>query len=168
MTADVTDRIAGELLALLPFYHKRVFRPNEHGITGMKAAQYRTLGILMKSGILPMSELGKRQYISKPYMTVLVDQLIIDGYAERIPDARDRRVINIAITQKGKKHLKQAFSIYKEDVKQLLSSLGPEDLDELLRSLETLSCILSKIPPPEPAKPQEREKGPERQAGGRL
>jgi DNA-binding MarR family transcriptional regulator len=146
MATDVRDRIAEQLLALLPFYHKRVFRPAEHGVTGMMAAQYRTLGVLLRAGTLPMSELGRRQYISKPYLTVLVDQLIRDGHVERIPDTRDRRVINIAITLKGKKHLRQAGSMYKDDVKLLLADLGPDDLEELCRSLESLQNILSKIP----------------------
>jgi DNA-binding MarR family transcriptional regulator len=145
MTTDIRDRIAEDLIALLPFYHKRIFRPAEHGVTGMMAAQYRTLGVLMRAGTLPMSELGRRQYISKPYLTVLVDQLISDGDVERIPDTRDRRVINIAITPKGKKHLRQAGSMYKEDVKLLLTDLDSNDLEELCRSLETLRNILAKI-----------------------
>jgi DNA-binding MarR family transcriptional regulator len=106
VTDIIKERIAENLMALLPFYHKKIFGPTGQGITGMQAAQYRTLGVLMRGGTpLSMSELGKRQYISKPYMTVLVDQLIQDGYVQRIPDTVDRRVINIAITAEGKRHL---------------------------------------------------------------
>ena len=144
MTDDRRDMIADNLLALLPFYHKKIFR-SEHGITGMQAAQYRLLGVLMRGGTLPMSELGKRLYISKPYMTILVDQLIREGHVERTPDTRDRRVINITITSSGSKHLKQAGALYKDDVKNLLSDLNTEDLEELCQSLEKLRSILSKI-----------------------
>jgi DNA-binding MarR family transcriptional regulator len=104
VTDDIRDRIAGDLLALLPFYHKRVFRA-EHGISGMQAAQYRVLGLLMSAGVLPMSVIGKRLYISKPYMTVLIDSLVEGGHVERLPDTGDRRVINVAITGKGKTYL---------------------------------------------------------------
>ncbi len=90
MTDLIKERIAENLIALLPFYHKKIFRPGL-GKTGMQVAQYRTLGVLMREGTpLPMSELGKRLYISKPYMTVLVDQLIRDGHVQRIPGTRDR------------------------------------------------------------------------------
>jgi DNA-binding MarR family transcriptional regulator len=76
VTDHIKERIAENLIALLPFYHKKIFRPGQ-GTTGMQTAQYRTLGILMREGhALPMSELGKRMYNSKPYMTMLVDQLI--------------------------------------------------------------------------------------------
>jgi DNA-binding MarR family transcriptional regulator len=146
MTDIVKERVAENLIALLPFYHKKIFGPGGQGITGMQAAQYRLLGVLMKVGTpLSMSELGKRQYISKPYMTILVDQLIQDGCVQRIPDPGDRRVINIAITPEGKRHLKQAASRYKETIKNMLSELDSQDLEDLCQSLEKLRNIIAKI-----------------------
>jgi DNA-binding MarR family transcriptional regulator len=146
VTDQIKERIAENLIALLPFYHKKIFGPGGQGITGMQAAQYRILGVLKREGTpLSMSELGKRQYISKPYMTILVDQLIQDRYVERIPDTRDRRVINIAITAEGKRHLKQVASRYKETVKNMLSELDSQDLERLCQSLEKLRNIISRI-----------------------
>ena len=146
MTDVIRERVAENLIALLPFYHKKIFGPGGQGITGMQAAQYRILGVLKREGNpLSMSELGKRQYISKPYMTILVDQLIQDGYVQRIPDTMDRRVINIAITAEGKRHLRQAASRYKENVKNILSDLDRQDLEDLCQSLEKLRNIISRI-----------------------
>jgi DNA-binding MarR family transcriptional regulator len=145
VTDTIKERIADNLVALLPFYHKKIFRPGI-GITGMQAAQYRTLGILMREGVpLPMTELGKRLYMSKPYMTALIGQLIRDGLVQRIPDTRDRRVINIAITPEGGRHLKQAASLYKENIKNILSDLSGQDLEDLCRSLEKIRSIISRI-----------------------
>jgi DNA-binding MarR family transcriptional regulator len=145
MTDTIREKIAEDLSALLPFYHKKLFRPHQ-GITGMQVAQYRTLGALTREGKpLPMSELGKRLYISKPYMTVLVDQLIRDGHVRRIPDAQDRRVINIAITSKGTKHLKQAASLYKETLRETLAGLDPQDLEDLSTSLGTIRKIIARM-----------------------
>jgi DNA-binding MarR family transcriptional regulator len=146
MTDIIKERVAENLIALLPFYHKKIFVPEGLGKTGMQTAQYRTLGALMRGGTpLSMSELGKRLYISKPYMTILVDQLIQDGHVQRLPDTTDRRVINIAITVEGKKHLKQAASRYKETVKNMLSELDSQDLEDLCQSLEKLRSIIAKI-----------------------
>jgi DNA-binding MarR family transcriptional regulator len=145
VTDIIEDRIAENLIALLPFYRKKIFGPGP-GITGVQAAQYRTLGVLMREGTpLSMSELGKRLYISKPYMTVLVDQLIRNGHVQRIPDTRDRRVINIAITPEGRKHLKPVASRYKENVKNILSDLDRQDLEDLCQSLDNLRNIISRI-----------------------
>ena len=139
------DRAAKDLLALIPFYHKHIIKTG-FGITGMQAAQYRVLGVLMKAGTLPMSEIGRRLYISKPYMTVLIDTLIGGGFVERRPGLTDRRVINITITEQGKKYLKQSVSLYKKDLKELLSILGDAELEDLCTSLESLKAILAKIP----------------------
>ena len=145
MKNDRLDRAADDLLTLMPFYHKHIMKTG-YGITGLQSAQYRVLGVLMKAGTLPVSEIGRRLYISKPYMTALIDTLIEGGFVQRQPDLSDRRVINITITEQGKKYLKQSVSLYKKDLKELLSILGDADLEELCTSLESLKAILAKIP----------------------
>jgi DNA-binding MarR family transcriptional regulator len=145
MADNIRDRIADDLLALMPFYHKHIMKTG-YGITGLQAAQYRVLGVLMKAGTLPTSEIGKRLYISKPYMTALVDTLIEGGYVERQPDPKDRRKVNISITEKGKKHLRQSVSLYKKDLKILLSTLDEKDVSVLCSSLKNLRSVLAKIP----------------------
>jgi DNA-binding MarR family transcriptional regulator len=145
MVEETLDQAAEYLLGLMPFYHKYIVKTG-FGVTGQQAAQYRVLGVLMKAGPLPMSEVGKRLYISKPYMTVLVDTLIAQSLVERRSDPSDRRIIQIAITSQGKSHLKQSVNLYKKDLKEILSSLPEEDLSHLCQSLERLHSVLEKIP----------------------
>ena len=145
MTGDTRDRAADDLLALMPFYHKHIMKTGFF-ISGIQAAQNRVLGVLMKAGTLPVSEIGRRLYISKPYMTALIDTLIEGGFVERQPDLADRRVINITITDQGKRHLKQSVTLYKNELKTLLAGLDDTDLEKLYTSLESLKAILAKIP----------------------
>jgi DNA-binding MarR family transcriptional regulator len=145
MAYDIQDQAADDLLALMPFYYKHIMKTGFF-ISGMQAAQYRVLGVLMKAGTLPVSEIGRRLYISKPYMTALIDTLIEGGFVERQPDLADRRVINITITEQGKRHLKQSITLYKNELKTLLSGLDDKDLEKLCSSLESLKAILAKIP----------------------
>ena len=133
------------MLSTLPFYRKRIFRSGPCA-TGVQAAQFRVLWALEREGILPMSELGKQLYISKPYMSTLVDHLIRDGYVECIPDTRDRRVININITPAGSKYLQRAAVEYRSDIKTLLSDPNDEDLEDLCQSLEKLHSIFARTP----------------------
>ena len=144
MEDTTLDRTAGYLLALLFFYHKQLFK-QECGITGVQAAQYRLLGMLMKEGSLSMSALGTRLYISKPYMTSLVDALIKDGFVERQSDLKDRRVINITVTAKGRDQLENVKCLYKNNVKHILSGLNTQDLEVLCSSAEKVASILSNI-----------------------
>jgi DNA-binding MarR family transcriptional regulator len=144
MNATTLDRTAGNILALLVFYHKQLFK-SEHGITGVQAAQYRLLGLLKKEGTQSMTALGTRLFISKPYMTSLVDALIMEGWVERQPDTKDRRVINIMITEAGNQHLHEAHDLYKSGVKKLLADLDENDLSDLCASSEMVATILKKI-----------------------
>jgi DNA-binding MarR family transcriptional regulator len=118
----------------------------KHTFTGLQIAQYHVLGVLMKHGTLPMSEIGQRLYISRPYMTALADSLIAEELVERLPDPSDRRVINIAITEKGKKHLRHSVTLYKHDLKDRLAALDTNDLDRLCTAADELERILAKIP----------------------
>jgi DNA-binding MarR family transcriptional regulator len=144
MPADIRDRTADALLALIPLYHKNVIRTS-HTFTGLQFAQYHMLGTLMKHGTLPMSKIGQRLYISRPYMTALTDSLIAENLVERLPDLADRRVVNIAITEKGKKHLRHSVTLYKHDLKERLAELDNHDLDVLCTASEELQRILARI-----------------------
>lgn len=145
MDERVREKISDDLIALLPFYHKKIFRPQQ-GVSGMQIAQYRTLGVLFREKkSLSMSELGKQLYISKPYMTVLVDQLIQEGYVERLRDPEDRRIVNISITRKGARYLKQAASHHRDTIRGLLDTLEPQDLDDLSSSLSTIRKIIARM-----------------------
>ena len=85
MAEDIRDRAADALLALIPLYYKNVIR-HRPSINGIQVAQLHTLGVLMKSRSMPMSEIGNRLYISRPYMTRLANLMIADGLVERRPD----------------------------------------------------------------------------------
>ena len=144
MPPDLRDRAADGLLALLPLYHRHILRTSA-GTSGLRIAQYRALGMLMKCGPLAMSELGRLLFISKPSMTVLADSLVENGWVERQNDEKDRRIIRIAILPAGKKHLRQAFDIYRADVRTLLAALSQQDLREMTGALDTLQALFAKL-----------------------
>ena len=69
-----------------------------------------------------------------------------DGYlVERRPDPADRRVINLAITEKGKIYLKQSLSWFKQDLKESLADIDDSDIGKLCTALENTYLILSKL-----------------------
>jgi Transcriptional regulators len=144
MAEDCRGRAADALIALIPLYYKNVMR-NRHAANGVLIAEYHTLGLLMKYKALPMSEIGDRLYISRPYMTRLADIMIGDGLVERQADPKDRRVTNLAITAKGKKFLKESVSKYKKDLMESFEGLTEDDLGHLGTALEEAYRILTKV-----------------------
>lgn len=139
------EEIADGLLSFMPFVHKRLLRTkqgcNKQGFT----PGIGILGVIMKCGPMPVSDVGRRLCISKPNMTFLTDRLIEHGFIERVPDKDDRRTINLAITRKGKKYVKETKNLVKEDIKRNLSSLEDEDIKELHDSIEKIKKIFSKL-----------------------
>jgi len=144
MPEESRDLVATNLLALIPFYHKHVFRNSR--VTGIQVARYRALGVLLKSGPQSMSEIGRRLYISRPYMTALSDTLIAEGLVDRVRGSDDRRVIHLSITPEGEKHLGAFLELFKRDLGSLLTDLSDEDLRTLNESLDNLKKMLAKTP----------------------
>jgi len=79
-------------------------------------------------------------------MTALSDTLISEGLVDRVQGLDDRRVIQLSITPKGKKHLGTFLELFKKDLGSLLTGLSDEDLCTLNESLDNLKKILAKIP----------------------
>ena len=122
------------------FKHKMLLKQGQ-----MPRSYYHVLGVLIKNGDLPMSEIGRRVHISKSNMTSLIDKLVEDGLVERLPDEKDRRVINIAITDKGKGLLWNWKKRSNEEIKKSISTLSEEDMEKFYESIENIRYILFKL-----------------------
>jgi DNA-binding MarR family transcriptional regulator len=138
------DRIAEDVVSIPPLFHK-TFLCSDARMTATLASQYRMLMILERDGPLPMTELGKRLFVSKPYVTLLVDRILKDGYVERLPDEGDRRMIRVVLTRQGTEYLHEIRSLLKEVARKRLADLDPGDLWVLCISLENVRTILAKI-----------------------
>jgi DNA-binding MarR family transcriptional regulator len=141
---EMIDSVSRNLILLFPLFHGKVVS-RERGLSGKQLAGYRVLGVLLRHGPLPISEVGKRLYISRPYMTRLVDDLIREDLLERLPEASDRRVINIQITGKGVARLKEMGGVFTNDIKDLLSDLSDDDMHILDESLRNLNRVIGKL-----------------------
>jgi len=69
-----------------------------------------------------VSAIGKQLIIAKQNMTTLIDRLMNDGLVERRYDTKDRRIINILITEKGIQFLKESMLDLKKIVKKICQS----------------------------------------------
>jgi DNA-binding MarR family transcriptional regulator len=137
------DEVTAELLSLHPNYFRKFLYGTE--ISAMKMARFKILGIAEIAGPLPISEIGKRLFVSRPYMTKLIDDLIAEGLIERHVDEKDRRVINILITSAGKEYLREAREHLKFRMRKILSTLDEDDIRELSEALSKMKKILQKL-----------------------
>lgn len=107
--------------------------------------RFDILFILKGHGEIPTSEIAKHLFMSKPQMTKEIDKLIEMGLVERYPDKKDRRIINIGLTEKGNQFLKKFMEQRKAILKERLAALPEEDLGILSESLSNIVKVLSKL-----------------------
>ena len=113
-------------------------------LTGMQEAKFRLLHILEHEGSQSMTELCNQMFISKPYMTRLVDTLESEGLVERQSDAKDRRVINISMTDKGMEYLRNMLTELRDHMKSFFSGFSSSDLATISNASAEIHATLSK------------------------
>jgi DNA-binding MarR family transcriptional regulator len=92
-----------------------------------------------------VSAIGDRQFISRPQMTHIVDKLVSLGMVERTIDEDDRRVINLVLTDTGRRIMRQCDAVIGQSIKQSLSALEDKDIEEMSAALSKLAEIVSKL-----------------------
>lgn len=109
----------------------RLFR--EHGLT---PSQFNILRILRGEGSpLPILEIAQRTITVVPGITGLIDRLEQAGMVERQRCPKDRRVIFVALTEKGAKRLGELDRPVSELHARMMGHLPPAELRELSRLL---------------------------------
>jgi DNA-binding MarR family transcriptional regulator len=109
------------------------------------ALQVRLLEGLMISPMKP-SDISQVHCISKPNVTTLIGKLIDEGFAQRSHDEKDRRVIYVSITDKGKKAVLRYRKIVKEYLlNTVFGQLSADEVEDVLASMAKFRSLLMKI-----------------------
>ena len=140
------DDIADNLITVFALFHKHIMHLDDRGPDfGLSRSHIELLFVLDDLGSLPMSKIGELLYISKPYVTALVDKLDAQGMVKRLPGKNDRRVTNITLTNEGRTYLKEHKKLLRRNIKSRLTTLSDDDRVELSTSLTTMWRILPTI-----------------------
>jgi MarR family transcriptional regulator, 2-MHQ and catechol-resistance regulon repressor len=146
MDEERLNQITEEMYLLFPLFKNKLFKHRKRlKHKTLPHSYFHVLKVLKNRGPLPMSEIGRRVCISKSNMTSLIDKLVENGLAERMPDKNDRRVINIAITKKGNDLINEWHVHSSQDIKNKLSSIPDEDLETFYESIKNIRTILNKM-----------------------
>ena len=140
------EAIVQNFISIIPLFKKKLLHDNCKFDKGnLNHSHFQILAVLKKEGQQLISEVAKKLFISTPNMTKLLNKLIDEGMIERIPGEKDRRIININLTEKGSTYLKSSFLEIQSSLKDKISSLPDEKLDKLNDSLITLKEVLNEI-----------------------
>jgi len=150
MGYNTMNRVTEDLLFIFPRIGRSIRRKLlKTAMTSFKEditpPHFEIMKQLEEVGPLHITEIGERLYIARPQMTHLIDKLVDLDLVERQTGTADRRTINIMLTNKARATLEEHDSRVKNAIRETLSGLTNEELEDLSASLRKLRDIFSKL-----------------------
>lgn len=108
-------------------------------INAFNFIRFKTLIFVDRHPDSSMRHIAEYLGVTPPSATSLVNNMVREGYLKRVLDEKDRRIVRLAITPKGKKNLKNAFKNMAGRIKKALSALNKTEIDNLAKIMEKLS-----------------------------
>jgi len=134
-------KIQAERMADLTFElleHCQVKREKMAEMLHLTVAEFKLIRGFRGSETLSVNELAKRVELSSSRLTRIIDGLVAKGLVRREIGLRDRRVMEISLTPKGKKIEAELEEMYVKTHLDILSLLPPGADDSVILAMEKL------------------------------
>jgi len=130
-------------VVMLPLWH--IMRAQIHELTsgeyGITSSQFHTIRRISQ-GDASVSALADCMHVSRPNISRAVDDLVNNGLVNRKRDLDDRRNIQLSLTDKGNKMIKNLHKKYEGILTDQFSILGDEELRVLSSALESMKKVI--------------------------
>lgn len=134
---ELTDKISSLVFTIQRQMEERIYRQKEMPLSITQIIALRYLESRVK--ISTMKELADFLGITPPSATAIGDSLIRLALIKRLANKKDRRVVGIKITKKGKSILKKAFIKMLSLLKTEFNVLSKNEKKSLVKILEKIS-----------------------------
>jgi DNA-binding MarR family transcriptional regulator len=105
---------------------------------------YRISNNIFPEDDLTMGELSNALSVPLSTATRMVNWMVTDGYLKRLPDQEDRRVVRVALTEKGLDLHRSIKGYIEERVNNILSTLTTDEQVTLLHLIDKVILMLKK------------------------
>ena len=142
-------RLANRLNSAAIHLLRRISR--DDGADGVTPARLSALSVLVYGGAATVGDLARRQGVSLPTMSRMVEGLVRAGLVNRAEDPRDRRAVRLEVTRRGRELMERGRA---RRITRLASELSQLDSSELtaleqgVAALERLEAPTGKNPAP--------------------
>ena len=100
---------------------------------GVTPGQFAVLEALLHLGPMCQHALAEKLLRSGGNMTLVVDNLQKQGWVKRVRQEKDRRMVQIHLTPKGKRLITRIFPEHAKAIARVMSELTPAEQEELRR-----------------------------------
>lgn len=136
MTSSKLERLVSLIFKANREFHER--DAHGGGVDPFTYIRLEAMRFISTEGSPTMKEVAAHLKVTAPSATSLVSGLVTSGYVVRKESDKDRRVVRLAMTAKGRKALESGMSKVASHMKRQLSCLEPEDIDTLIGIFERL------------------------------
>jgi MarR family 2-MHQ and catechol resistance regulon transcriptional repressor len=91
---------------------------------------FAVLEVLLHKGALPVNEIGEKVLLTSGSITTAIQRLEKKGLVERVRDDKDRRVVRVNLTGKGRSLIEASFQEHSERLDDLFSVFSEEEKDQ--------------------------------------
>ncbi|MER2063018.1 MAG: MarR family winged helix-turn-helix transcriptional regulator [Alkalibacterium sp.] len=90
------------------------------------------------------SEVAKKLGVTVGTLTVSVNNLVRKGYVNRVRSETDRRVVQLALTKKGRLLYRLHDKFHRDMVKETINEMGEKESEVLMQGLKNLHGFLER------------------------
>jgi DNA-binding MarR family transcriptional regulator len=137
------NKMMDSLLGYLPLFYMEIFNSKD-----LRDELPRNYMIIINSKYYenqPISVMADKLSISRSHMTGHIDQLVKEGLLKKVPDNKDRRIIRVTTTSKGRAVRDKYLKIFEKHIEDKLTILSPEELEEYYTCIDTIQNVVSKF-----------------------
>lgn len=109
---------------------------------GLTATQLFVMRYLSIEGEAKSSDISRTAGLSPGAITQVCDELVRLGFVERGRSNEDRRIVNVRLTESGRKQLQKFLASRTLHLKELMDKLGDSDARQLMALLEKLVDVM--------------------------
>lgn len=135
----MTSNKTGGLIDLL-FATMKIIKENfrSQSVADISFGQLKALHYIESKNSPNMKEIADELGITPPSVTALVDPFVLHGLVKRIYDNKDRRIVKLTLTAKGKAYLDEHYKNMTEKMEKLISVLSERQIANFKEILEII------------------------------
>jgi DNA-binding MarR family transcriptional regulator len=107
-------------------------------------SQVHFLRVLYEEGTTTMGKVSEALNIAPPSATMTAERLVNQGIVVRKESKKDRRVVQVALSPKGKRLISKFMEAKKKRWFEIMENLHEEDRESLVRALQQLVSLMGK------------------------
>lgn len=139
------NNVFDDVMVQFPIVARKILIATKSKTSPVSSAMQIRLLIGLMAGPMTPSEISQLHFISKPNVTTMISKLMEGGLAQRSHDEKDRRVIYVTITDKGKKAVLRDQKIVKEYLLKVFDRLDASEIEDVFSAMEKYRNLLIKM-----------------------